>query len=75
MYKLLTLLLCATYIFDLSLRKLTQHNDHRSIVMQHFNSALPAFVGLLMEHMTNPVMYHNIVYHFTSIGRFVPIMK
>ena len=27
--------------------------------MQHLNSALPAFVGLLMEHMTNPVMYHN----------------
>ena len=36
--------------------KLTQHNDHRSIVMQHLDSALPAFVGLLADHMTNPVI-------------------
>lgn len=36
------------------LSKLTQHSDHRSVVMQHLSSALPAFVGLLMEHMSNP---------------------
>ena len=43
--------------------KLTQHNDHRSVVMEHLSSALPAFVGLLVDHMTNPVMYHSNVYH------------
>ena len=42
--------------------KLTQHSDHRSVVMQHLSSALPAFVGLLMEHMSNPVMYYITVF-------------
>ena len=47
--------------------KLTQHSDHRSVVMQHLSSALPAFVGLLMDHMSNRVMYFVTV--FTSNGQ------
>ena len=49
----------AYYVCVCHYSKLTQHNDHRSVVMQHLISALPAFVGLLTEHMTNPVMYYN----------------
>jgi len=49
------LLIIIRVLFCCHCSKLTQHNEHRVVVMEHMSPALPAFTGLLSEHMNNPV--------------------